>query len=62
VLIGDGWEKDGDYNTGYSSTVLPLPTHASTRYEATSPSLDLEDDPVYRSHRRRSGRASTRDL
>ena len=26
VLIGDGWEKDGDYNTDYSSTVLPLPS------------------------------------
>ena len=26
VLIGDGWEKDGDYNTGYSQTVLPLPS------------------------------------
>ena len=23
VLIGDGWEKDGDYNTEYSSTVTP---------------------------------------
>ena len=28
VLIGDGWEKDGDYNTAYSQTVLPLPTHS----------------------------------
>ena len=51
VLIGDGWEKDGDYNTGYSSTVLPLPTHASTTYEAASRSLELEDDPVYQQHR-----------
>ena len=25
VLIGDGWEKDGDYNTDFSKTVLPLP-------------------------------------
>jgi hypothetical protein len=49
VLMGDGWEKDGDYNTGYSSTVLPLPTHASTAYEASSASLELEDDPVYHS-------------
>jgi hypothetical protein len=49
VLIGDGWEKDGDYNTGYSSTVLPLPAHGSTTYEG-SPSSELDDDPVYRSH------------
>jgi hypothetical protein len=51
VLIGDGWEKDGDYNTGYSSTVTPLPTHARAAYEAASASLALEDDPVYRAHR-----------
>ena len=27
VLIGDGWVKDGDYNTSFSKTVLPLPAH-----------------------------------
>ena len=32
VLIGDGWEKDGDYNTGHSQTVLPLPEHAKPDY------------------------------
>ena len=32
VLIGDGWEKDGDYNTGFSQTVLPLPSHADPAY------------------------------
>jgi tetratricopeptide (TPR) repeat protein len=50
VLIGDGWEKDGDYNTGSSSTVLPLPTHASATYAGRSGPLVLEDDPVYRQH------------
>jgi len=50
VLIGDGWEKDGDYNTDYSSTVLPLPSHARSTYRAASASLELEDDPVYRAH------------
>ena len=34
VLIGDGWEKDGDYNTSFSATVLPLPTHDRPNYEA----------------------------
>ncbi|MET0554724.1 MAG: FG-GAP-like repeat-containing protein [Vicinamibacteria bacterium] len=48
VLVGDGWVKDGDYNTTFSRTVLPLPTHASGRYE-TAP-RSLEDDPVYRAH------------
>jgi tetratricopeptide (TPR) repeat protein len=49
VLIGDGWEKDGDYNTSFSKTVLPLPSHGRPRYEATS-TLELEDDPVYQQH------------
>jgi hypothetical protein len=48
VVIGDGWEKDGDYNTTFSRTVLPLPTHASGRYD--TPPGSLEDDPVYRAH------------
>jgi tetratricopeptide (TPR) repeat protein len=51
VLIGDGWEKDGDYNTNYSSTVLPLPTHASSTYRAATTSPELEDDPVYQRHK-----------
>ena len=43
VLVGDGWEKDGDYNTVASRTVLPLPTHRSGKYvQGTGP---LEDDP-----------------
>ena len=27
IVVADGWEKDGDYNTSFSRTVLPLPTH-----------------------------------
>lgn len=53
VLIGDGWEKDGDYNTGHSQTVLPLPSHADPAYGShlrAGASLALEDDPVYRRH------------
>jgi len=46
VLIGDGWIKDGDFNTNFSKTVLPLPSHADPLY-STSPRR-LEDDPVYR--------------
>jgi hypothetical protein len=63
VLVGDGWNKDGDFNTGYSRSVLPLPEHGQPRYGA--PSVDstasvaptasadpiLEEDPVYRRHR-----------
>jgi len=47
VLIGDGWEKDGDFNTEFSATVLPLPSHAATPHRAPS---DLEHDPVYQAH------------
>jgi hypothetical protein len=50
VLVGDGWVKDGDFNTGFSRTVLPLPTHSRAAYDA--PPRRLEDDPVYRRRRR----------
>ncbi len=49
VVIADGWEKDGDFNTTFSRTVLPLPTHADARYERAP--TRLEDDPVYQRHR-----------
>jgi hypothetical protein len=58
VLIGDGWEKDGDYNTVASRTVLPLPTHRSPRY--TPGSGRLEDDPIYLRHREDFERYHTR--
>ena len=32
VFIGDGWIKDGDYNSTFSKTVLPLPYHAKQEY------------------------------
>jgi Tfp pilus assembly protein PilF len=49
VLVGDGWEKDGDYNTTASRTVVPLPTHRSGRYDRGTGRL--EDDPVFRRNR-----------
>ena len=48
VLMGDGWEKDGDYNTSHSQTVLPLPAHAVPGYGETPGPVELENDPVYR--------------
>jgi Tfp pilus assembly protein PilF len=48
VIAGDGWIKDGDYNSTYSKTVLPLPYHARTVYN--TPSRNLEDEWVYRQH------------
>ena len=50
VLIGDGWVKDGDFNTGFSRTVRPLPSHDRPGYDATGLPAPLEDDPVYRRH------------
>ena len=49
VLIGDGWEKDGDFNTAFSRTVLPLPSHSRPAYN--TPPGRLQDDPVYKAHR-----------
>jgi hypothetical protein len=48
VLIGDGWVKDGDYNTGFSKTVRPLPSHDDPDYD-TAPG-SLEADAVYLQH------------
>lgn len=48
VLIGDGWVKDGDFNTTFSKTVLPLPEHATSSYAV--PPNSLEGDPVYKKH------------
>ena len=50
VLVGDGWVKDGDFNTSFSKTVLPLPSHDRPDYVGASTTLELEDDPVYRRH------------
>ena len=49
VLIGNGWIKDGDYNSMFSKTVLPLPWRARRSYKTLAPRL--EDDPAYRLHR-----------
>lgn len=46
VFISDGWEKDGNFNTGFSKTVLPLPSHDEPAY--TRKPGRLEDEPVYR--------------
>ena len=48
VIVGDGWIKDGDYNTAQSKTVLPLPYHGKKDY--TAPATRLEDEWVYRQH------------
>ena len=48
VIVGDGWIKDGDYNSTFSKTVLPLPYHAKNEY--TSRPGRLEDEWVYQQH------------
>jgi tetratricopeptide (TPR) repeat protein len=48
VIKGDGWIKDGDYNSTFSKTVLPLPYHAKNEYTARPGAL--EDEWVYRQH------------
>ena len=48
VIVGDGWIKDGDYNSTFSKTVLPLPHHSERDYVA--PPGRLEDEWTYRQH------------
>jgi hypothetical protein len=48
LIVGDGWIKDGDYNSGFSRTVQPLPYHSKQLYN-TAPGR-LEDEWVYRHH------------
>ena len=48
VLIGNGWIKDGDPNSLFSQSLLPLPSRDRTEYNNTP--ARLEDDPVYRRH------------
>lgn len=48
VIAGDGWIKDGDYNSSYSATVLPYPYHGRQIYD--TPPTKLEDEWVYRHH------------
>ena len=49
IIAGDGWIKDGDYNSSYSQTVLPYPYHARKIYD--TPPGRLEDDWVYQHHK-----------
>ena len=60
VLVSDGWEKDGDFNTGFSRTVLPLPSHDTPAYGSRTTSVVLQDDPVYKRHRDDWSRYHTR--
>ncbi|MFH5884460.1 FG-GAP-like repeat-containing protein [Halalkalibaculum sp. DA3122] len=58
ILIGDGWVKDGDYNTGHSKTVIPLPYHGMEDYSENPGKL--EHDPVYQKHKEDWARFHTR--
>jgi Tfp pilus assembly protein PilF len=42
----DGWTRDGNANTRFGTTVLPLPAHGLKSLDR--PPGRLEDDPVYR--------------
>jgi Tfp pilus assembly protein PilF len=48
VIAGDGWVKDGDFNSIDSATVRPLPYHARRIY--ASPPKPLHKEWVYRHH------------
>jgi hypothetical protein len=46
VWESDGWTRDGDLNTRFGNSVLPLPAHGIKTDDR--PPGQLEDDPVYR--------------
>jgi Tfp pilus assembly protein PilF len=48
VLICDGWVKDGDYNSTFAGTILPLPYHGMKDY--VLPPTTLEADHAYQLH------------
>ncbi len=50
IFITDGWTKDGNLNTAYSKTLLPLPLHCQPSYSKAP--VPLEQDPAYRLHAR----------
>lgn len=50
VLVGDGWVKDGDFNTSYAKTVLPLPAHGQRHYGAATAEPALQADPIYQQY------------
>ena len=50
VWVSDGWVKDGDLNTRFGKTVLPLPSHDMASYDVAP--TGLENDPVYRRYRK----------
>ena len=49
VFISDGWTKDGNMNTTFSQTLLPLPAHNLA--QTAVPPTTLQNDPVYQKHR-----------
>ncbi|MGC2658727.1 MAG: FG-GAP-like repeat-containing protein [Bryobacteraceae bacterium] len=42
ILICDGWVKDGDYNSTFGGTILPLPYHAMTDYVLAPTTLEAD--------------------
>lgn len=50
IFITDGWTKDGNLNTAYSKTLLPLPLHSQPNY--SNRPVPLKQDPAFRLHPR----------
>jgi hypothetical protein len=51
LLKVDGWAKDGDPNTAFSTTVEPLPFHGMSVYPYP-PGERFPGDPVHERYRR----------
>jgi tetratricopeptide (TPR) repeat protein len=51
LLLVDGWAKDGDANTAFSQSVLPLPFHGMSRYPYPA-GEHFPDDELHRNYQR----------
>ncbi len=50
LLLVDGWAKDADANTAFSTSVLPLPFHAMSAYPY-KPQEHFPSDPAHQQYR-----------
>jgi tetratricopeptide (TPR) repeat protein len=56
-----GWVKDGDINTAYGSTVLPLPYHGMKSYPPSTDDLYPESPDLQKYHKEYNTRVVTSD-
>ena len=56
-----GWVKDGDLNTAFGSSVMPLPYHGMSSYPPSAKDKYPDDPELHKYHREYNTRVVTRD-